>query len=231
MLEWRSVNLPAIDGAILTHQGGVVRQLSSPFRRRTLTGLSTPLHVVPGTGDQLIVVASPGVGAPATTVLVEELAASGVRRIVGVDIAASLGPELRSGMVALVDDACCGDGTSPHYAFGEQVAAADAGLAGRLAEALTTQGITFSRGRVWTTDAPFRETEAAVAAFREQGAGLVDMETAALYAASRALGIATALALVIADELFDGWRPPADPAQVQSQLRRLAAAAKACLLA
>jgi purine-nucleoside phosphorylase len=42
------------------------------------------------------------------------------------------------------------------------------------------------RGTVWTTDAPYRETEAAIAAARAHGALAVEMEAAALYAFARA---------------------------------------------
>jgi purine-nucleoside phosphorylase len=44
------------------------------------------------------------------------------------------------------------------------------------------------RGMTWTTDAPYRETEHAIAAARAQGALAVEMEAAALYAFARARG-------------------------------------------
>ena len=42
------------------------------------------------------------------------------------------------------------------------------------------------RGRSWTTDAPYRETETAIAAAREEGIMAVEMEAAALYAFAEA---------------------------------------------
>ena len=44
------------------------------------------------------------------------------------------------------------------------------------------------RGTAWTTDAPYRETEDAIAAARAHGALAVEMEAAALYAFARARG-------------------------------------------
>ena len=41
-------------------------------------------------------------------------------------------------------------------------------------------------GTTWTTDAPYRETEAAIDAARAQGIHAVEMEAAALYAFSQA---------------------------------------------
>jgi purine-nucleoside phosphorylase len=43
-------------------------------------------------------------------------------------------------------------------------------------------------GSSWTTDAPFRETEEAIAAARSKGILAVEMEAAALYAFARASG-------------------------------------------
>ena len=43
-----------------------------------------------------------------------------------------------------------------------------------------------ARGVAWTTDAPFRETEAAIVYARSEGILAVEMEAAALYAFARA---------------------------------------------
>jgi purine-nucleoside phosphorylase len=43
-------------------------------------------------------------------------------------------------------------------------------------------------GKSWTTDAPYRETETAIATAKEQGALAVEMEAAALYAFAKAKG-------------------------------------------
>jgi len=47
-------------------------------------------------------------------------------------------------------------------------------------------GISVHRGPTWTTDAPYRETEAAIASARDLGALAVEMEVAALYAFANA---------------------------------------------
>jgi uridine phosphorylase len=169
------------------------------------------------------------VGGPATAIIVEELAACGILKVIAVDIAGSLDPRLRSGTVVLAEGAICGDGTSRNYAPDSQPVGANSELAARVAAGLREENVDFAPGLVWSTDAPFRETRAQVDAFSGRGAGLVDMETAALYAAAAALGVSTASILVVADELFDGWRPPADMAAIQSRLNRVARVAAECL--
>jgi uridine phosphorylase len=46
--------------------------------------------------------------------------------------------------------------------------------------------VPLERGATWTTDAPFRETAAAIEACRARGVLALEMEAAALYAFSRA---------------------------------------------
>jgi purine-nucleoside phosphorylase len=52
----------------------------------------------------------------------------------------------------------------------------------RIAAGLAKHQPAVHRGATWTTDAPFRETEAAIEAARRHGVLAVEMEAAALYA-------------------------------------------------
>ncbi len=67
-------------------------------------------------------------------------------------------------------------------------AEADEALLGTVMRALAGASPPVIRGATWTTDAPFRETEAAIAMARQYGALAVEMEAAALYAFARARG-------------------------------------------
>ena len=53
-------------------------------------------------------------------------------------------------------------------------------------QAIRAKGVNVVTGSTWTTDAPFRETEEAIAAARSKGVLAVEMEAAALYAFARA---------------------------------------------
>jgi uridine phosphorylase len=214
---------------VLTHQTSLFRSLAPRWRTRSLKGLSAELRHVPVASGRLAA-GKLGVGAPATAILLEELAVLGVKEIVAIDVAGSIDARLRSGSIVLAEAAICGDGTSPHYVPGEAQVVVDAGLATRLADAFKDADVALARGSVWSTDAPFRETPSLLETMRGSGASLVDMETAALYAAGNALGIATAAVLVVADETFEEWQPPADMHLVQAQLARAATVARRCLL-
>ncbi len=130
------------------------------------------------------------VGAPFAVLVAEQLFASGCRLLVSVTSAGQIAPIGPTPYFVLIDRALRDEGTSYHYLppaiFAE---APDAKLLARVegtVRALPT--IALYRGATWTTDAPYRETEAAIAGARDLGALAVEMEAAALYAFSAATG-------------------------------------------
>ena len=62
-------------------------------------------------------------------------------------------------------------------------------------------GLKVHRGRVWSIDAPYRETVRKVLRYQGEGILGVDMETSALFTAARYRGIALASILVVSDDL------------------------------
>ncbi len=85
----------------------------------------------------------------------------------------------------VIDRALRDEGTSYHYSAPAEFAAADPQLIATATQCLES-ATQIHVGPSWTTDAPFRETAAAVAAARAKGVLAVEMEAAALYAFARA---------------------------------------------
>nr|WP_296326523.1 hypothetical protein [Reyranella sp.] len=74
------------------------------------------------------------------------------------------------------------EGTSYHYQPAAEFSTAPTGMLSLMAGAFDNLHVPVERGATWTTDAPFRETAAAVEAMRSRGLLAVEMEAAALYA-------------------------------------------------
>lgn len=125
------------------------------------------------------------VGASFAVLVAEELFASGCRFLMSVTSAGQIVPAGVSPYFVLVDRALRDEGTSYHYlppapyahVRGATLAVAQCALAG---------AVPVVRGGVWTTDAPFRETEEALAFARAENLLAVEMEAAALYAFAEA---------------------------------------------
>jgi len=127
------------------------------------------------------------VGAPFAVLVAEELFACGCRFLVSVTSAGQIAPAGKPPpYFVVIDRALRDEGTSYHYAAPSDFSEADPHLVARAVAALKNSGLTVLTGGSWTTDAPFRETAAAIEAARQRGILAVEMEAAALYAFARA---------------------------------------------
>ncbi|MCB1258488.1 MAG: methyltransferase domain-containing protein, partial [Microthrixaceae bacterium] len=86
----------------------------------------------------------------------------------------------------LITEALRDEGTSHHYLPPTEWVSLDPLLAEALDGAFDGLTEPVRRGRSWTTDAPYRETETAIEAARRRGIHAVEMEAAALYAYAEA---------------------------------------------
>jgi uridine phosphorylase len=88
----------------------------------------------------------------------------------------------------VIDRALRDEGTSYHYLPASEYSDGDVNLTELARAALSTAGMSVRVGASWTTDAPFRETEEAIAKALRGGILAVEMEAAALYAFAKARG-------------------------------------------
>jgi uridine phosphorylase len=114
----------------------------------------------------------------------EQLFVSGCQLLISVTSAGQITDNGPPPYFVLIDRALRDEGTSYHYLPPARFAEApDASLLARVESALTAlPGIAIRRGATWTTYAPYRETDAAIASARHAGALAVEMEAAALHA-------------------------------------------------
>lgn len=156
----------------------------------------------------LVTLAGPFLGAPHAVLGLEKMIALGARRIWVTGWCGSLQPDLGIGELVMPLDAHSEEGTSWHYPLHGHTPVADEGMRGVIASALSGREVKARTGRVWTTDAPYRETRHKVRAFRDEGLVAVEMELSALLTVSAFRGVRLACLLVVSDELAGlTWRP------------------------
>lgn len=122
------------------------------------------------------------VGAAFSVLLAEQLFASGCRFLISVSSAGQLVDLGTPPYFVVIERALRDEGTSYHYLPPSRFAEADPRLLDRVVPALRRTGVPLHVGASWTTDAPFRETEAKIARCRAEGLLTVEMESAGLYA-------------------------------------------------
>jgi uridine phosphorylase len=183
----RQKSLPAVDVpgvCVLDPDGDIVRRLRQ-------TGQSKPFDAWPcyhtrldafELAGQTVGIVGCAVGAPFAVLIAEELFASGCALLISLTSSGQIVPAGPTPYFVIIDRALRDEGTSYHYTAPSEFSTADPRLVSMAADALKRQQLRAIVGPTWTTDAPFRETEEAIAAAKQRGILAVEMEAAALYA-------------------------------------------------
>lgn len=130
------------------------------------------------------------VGCPACGGNLDLFCAMGIRHAMFCGGGGVLDSEIGVGEVMLVDGAIRDEGFSYHYVAPSRIIWANPTVNDQIAGYLGEQGIPFTRGLTWTTDAIFRETPDRVARRRDEGARIVEMEQAGCLAVAQFRGLA-----------------------------------------
>lgn len=191
------------DRAILVGDPGRVRRIADHLDDAKFLPVTRGLETVTGefAGRRVTVVAF-GMGAPIAAIVLHELADLGITRFLRIGTAMFFSPG-EPGDLMISTDAIGLDGTSPAYLPGGDPYPASTALVTALQQAATANGQAVRTGRYASYDAFYRDMFGIDAEGRRR-TGLnrrwlvrrsvlaVDMETAALLAAAKALDVACA---------------------------------------
>ena len=146
-------------------------------------------------------IAGPAMGAPIAVILLERLVALGARNIVGVGSCGSLQEDIRIGDYIIPTHAIVEEGTSQHYPSDNVIPRASGIILKSIEDCCVTNNLSFTMGKVWTTDAPFRETTKKTRTYKNQNVLGVEMEMSALFTVGTFRGVDVGGFLVVSDEL------------------------------
>lgn len=183
------VEIPPI--CILDPDGDIVRRLKQTGQAQRFDAwpcYHTDLHTFTLAGQTVGIVGCV-VGASFAVLVAEELFACGCRTLISLTSAGQIVPVRTPPYFVVIDRALRDEGTSYHYAAPAAFAEADPEIVAAVVSTLNRSALPFVVGPSWTTDAPFRETEAAIDAARAQDILAVEMEAAALYTFARARNV------------------------------------------
>jgi uridine phosphorylase len=149
-----------------------------------------------------VALAGPMLGAPQTILVLEKMIALGVRTVIAVGWCGSLQEHVRIGDVLLPVETVSEEGTSWHYPLHGPSPGPSPRLLDRLRQSLYDGIADPHQGKVWSTDAPYRETKGKVLSYQKAGVLAVDMESSALFTVAGFRKIDLAVVLTVSDELF-----------------------------
>ena len=152
--------------------------------------------------DKHITLAGPAIGAPLATMLLEVLIAFGTCQIIALGSCGSLDEKLQIGHFVIPETAFSDEGTSSHYPLRGKMVKPSPKIFQGLKLVCQTQSQKWAAGKVWTTDAPFRETPQKIKKCQQKQAIAVEMELSAFFKVSNFYGVEAGALLVVSDELF-----------------------------
>lgn len=166
------------------------------------------------------------IGGPYSVLIAEQLAAAGVELILGLTSAGRLSPALPLPCLVLPTSAIRDEGTSLHYL----PASVDVSCPSRITPFLETEllasGFAVLCGKVWTTDAPYRETKTQLEHWARENVLAVEMQAASLYAFGTSRGVDVGCVAMVSNAVdHDGEQ--FDTGSQEDGLRILAACARA----
>lgn len=152
-------------------------------------------------GKPLSIFGAP-LGAPQAALVLERLIAMGARKVVAFGCCGSLQPTLKTGDLVISTHALSEEGTSAHYPLPDGLQAkADEVVTQSLMKNCLAKSLPWIVGRVWTTDAIFRETREKVRRYGQMDILAVEMEMAALFTVAVYRKISLGGLMVVSDEL------------------------------
>ena len=125
------------------------------------------------------------VGAPACTVSYEEALAMGLEKLIMFGTCGVLNRSIEDLAIIIPTSAIRDEGTSYHYMKSTTEIKVNEKYRKEFKEILNKNNISSIEGKVWTTDAPYRETRKKVLKRKEQGCICVDMECSAMNAVAK----------------------------------------------
>jgi uridine phosphorylase len=179
-------NIPEIclldpDGDILRH----LKRTGEATRNENWACYHTELYNF-SLGEIRFGIVGCAVGASYAVLIAEEMFASGCRLVISMTSSGQILPVRNPPFFVLIEKSLRDEGTSYHYLPQSEWSEISEDLPLILEGAFSGIPDTVERGATWTTDAPFRETDTAIAHCRRTGILAVEMEAAALYAFSKA---------------------------------------------
>ena len=126
------------------------------------------------------------IGGPYAVLVAEQMAVSGARLVLGLTSAGRVASSMPVPGLVVAARAIRDEGTSYHYVSPASAIDAPPEVVKLLESELRTQSLPVLSGTVWTTDAPYRETERQFAEHGKAGALAVEMQSASLFAFSKA---------------------------------------------
>jgi len=147
------------------------------------------------------------IGGAYAVLIAEQMAVSGARVVLGLTSAGRVSSTMPVPGLVVATSAIRDEGTSYHYLPPAELVTAPPEVARLLESELQTLPLPVLSGTVWTTDAPYRETERQLADYANAGVMAVEMQAASLFAFSEARRFPTGMVAYVTNGVGQPGKP------------------------
>jgi uridine phosphorylase len=188
-----------------------------------------PLYEIEYSGKRLAFF-HPGVGAPLTCGLLEDVIATGCRKFIAVGGCGVIEKDMELGKFILISSAVRDEGLSYHYLPPAREIQAQEEILYKMEILFREKGVPYVRGKTWTTDAPYRETRSKIESRKSEGCIAVEMEAASMMAVAQFRQVAFGQILYAGDDLSgEYWEHRQWQSQGDTRHQLFFLGAEACL--
>lgn len=168
----------------------------------SMANIDIPIYRIFVGGRELALFNAP-VGASACVAILEDLIAFGMKKMVLFGTCGVLDEDIKETSIIIPTAAIRDEGTSYHYQVASDELEVNADVLDFLLNFLDKAGISYSKGKVWTTDGIYRETIDKLRRRKDAGAICVDMECSAVAALAAFRGVSICHFFYAADHLSE----------------------------
>jgi uridine phosphorylase len=143
------------------------------------------------------------VGAAGSAAFLEELIASGFDKFIVCGGAGVLRKDIAVGHLVIPTSAIRDEGVSYHYLAPAREIECNPEVIGKIEDEFNKYKIDYIKGKTWTTDSFYRETEEKIKLRKSEGCITVEMEAAAFFAVARFRNVRLGQILYGGDDLSD----------------------------
>jgi uridine phosphorylase len=182
-------------------------------------------------GGRKVSICGTPLGSPQAAIILERLVSMGARKVLAFGCCGSLQRDLEVGHLVIPIEALSEEGTTAHYPLPEGVKArADEEISRLCLEISRGMNFQAAAGKIWTTDALFRETRGKTKRYSKMGLLAVEMEMSALFTVAAYRHIRLGGFMVVSDELASlKWKSGfLDPAFWQASRKAARLAVEIC---
>ena len=147
------------------------------------------------------------IGGAYAVLIAEQMAVSGAHVVIGLASAGRVSSRMPMPGLVVITRAIRDEGTSHHYLPQAELVTAPPEVARLLESELQTLPLPVLSGTVWTTDAPYRETERQLADYANAGVMAVEMQAASLFAFSEARRFPTGMVAYVTNGVGQPGKP------------------------